>query len=627
MDDERKTAELESVSEHAEALRHRASEAELQHEKLTATLARVKAEKDAVDNVRRSVEQELERARVELSALRGRARGDDGHAGFEVEKLLAALGSTLDQVVAAAHPPLPAAAGAVGDGALVPAGGIAASSTGRASPSPSLSLARMDGLPLSERVDLTVRRLGDLRAAHREEGKLRRALEERCDGLAKEAAALRAAADDAAAQARRAQQAGADKDLQLKERARELADAQAELSRRGEELERLRQEDTSLGGTLEVERRARQKASQDAQAKDGELLAVRGELEAHKAAHAKAAEQLQATRQRLQEATVELEGHTEQLRLAKASNLKLNVTLEQLERGAEAEAAERHALERRLEEAEAQRAVAAQLRAQLQQAQDALSAGKVALREDQEGKQDVEGKLVRTARDLDGSRRALHAAEVRHAELSREKSALQAENGELRAACDKARERAEQEFALRMQTEATVEALRRASSESRLLSQDLTERESRAELQAAHAEEEKRTLRTSLVALKATYEEKDRERVSEANARKRAEAELTKCRAAVDKAQADLSVELARSKAVRVEGKRARKQVLDAVALLRRALSPWPAPSLTAAPPGRSLPAGAGRRGAAARGGHLGPGRRRGHGHRPPRRRRRWWWW
>jgi len=299
----------------------------------------------------------------------------------------------------------------------------------------------------------------------------------------------------------------------------------------------------------------------DAQAKGGELLALRGELEAHKAAHAKASEQLAATRQRLQEATAELEGHTEQLRLAKASNLKLNVTLEQLERGAEAEAAERHALERRLEEAEAQRAVAAQLRAQLQQAQDALSAGKAALREDQEGKQDVEGRLARTARDLDASRRALHAAELRHAELSREKAALQAENGELRTACDKARERADQEFALRMQTEATVEALRRASSESRLLSQDLTERESRAEMVAAQAEEEKRTLRSTLVALKASYEEKDRDRVSEANARKRAEAELAKCRAAVDKAQADLSLELARSKAVRVEGKRARKQV------------------------------------------------------------------
>ena len=89
----------------------------------------------------------------------------------------------------------------------------------------------------------------------------------------------------------------------------------------------------------------------DAQAKGGELLALRGELEAHKAAHAKASEQLAATRQRLQEATAELEGHTEQLRLAKASNLKLHVTLEQLGRGAEAEAAERHALERRLEEA------------------------------------------------------------------------------------------------------------------------------------------------------------------------------------------------------------------------------------------------------------------------------------
>ena len=53
------------------------------------------------------------------------------------------------------------------------------------------------------------------------------------------------------------------------------------------------------------------------------------------------------------------------------------------------------------------------------------------------------------------------------------------------------------------------------------------------------------------------------------NAKRRIEAEWGKTKAAVDKAQSDLSLELARAKAVRAEGKKARKQILDAVGVLR----------------------------------------------------------
>ena len=91
----------------------------------------------------------------------------------------------------------------------------------------------------------------------------------------------------------------------------------------------------------------------------------------------------------------------------------------------------------------------------------------------------------------------------------------------------------------------------------------------KAEQLAVHSEEEKRTLRSSLVALKSAYEEKERERVSEMNAKRRMEAEWGKAKAAVDKAQTDLSLELARAKAIRSEGKKARKQILEAVGVLR----------------------------------------------------------
>ena len=97
------------------------------------------------------------------------------------------------------------------------------------------------------------------------------------------------------------------------------------------------------------------------------------------------------------------------------------MSLEQLERCAEADNVARLALEKRLEEIEPLKSTVALLKSQLQQAQGALTAGQLALREDKEGKHDAEGKLAQAARDLDTNRRALHNADLRFTEITREK--------------------------------------------------------------------------------------------------------------------------------------------------------------------------------------------------------------
>ena len=116
---------------------------------------------------------------MELGALRGRGhnRGDDNEkAGFEVEKLLAALGSTLDQMASSSSSSYPPTSGGVAGGGV--AGGVAgvASSSaagglntsndtaniltlttgggnGRVSPSFARQGLGPDSAPLSERVE------------------------------------------------------------------------------------------------------------------------------------------------------------------------------------------------------------------------------------------------------------------------------------------------------------------------------------------------------------------------------------------------------------------------------------------------------------------------------------------
>ena len=72
-------------------------------------------------------------------------------------------------------------------------------------------------------------------------------------------------------------------------------------------------------------------------------------MESQKSTNTKTLDQLNSIRERLTEATVEAEEKGEQLRILKGHNLKLNVTLEQLERGSEADSRDRVTLEKRYE--------------------------------------------------------------------------------------------------------------------------------------------------------------------------------------------------------------------------------------------------------------------------------------
>ena len=73
----------------------------------------------------------------------------------------------------------------------------------------------------------------------------------------------------------------------------------------------------------------------------------RSELEGQKMSNAKTQDQVSELKHRLDSTVEELEEKGEQLRVVKAHNLKLNVTLEQLERGSEVDTMSRLTLEKR----------------------------------------------------------------------------------------------------------------------------------------------------------------------------------------------------------------------------------------------------------------------------------------
>ena len=69
---------------------------------------------------------------------------------------------------------------------------------------------------------------------------------------------------------------------------------------------------------------------------------------------------------------------------------------------------------------------------------------------------------------------------------------------------------------------------------------DQSEREVRTEVLLNQSEDEKKTLKSSLVALQNAYDEKEKVRMSEMIGKQRAEAELVKMKILIDKANNDL---------------------------------------------------------------------------------------
>ena len=561
VEDEKKASELETQAEQLQAMRKKNSDHEFQIEKASAAADRLRAEREAMDNVRRSVEGELDRCRIELSGLRTQARDteQDGQAAFEVEKLLGALKTTMDQLSASI-------AVASSSGGTAP---TARSSPFTKTPTHLEDSGNSIALSLSVRVDSAVTRLGELRSWAREDAKIRRNTEEKLITQEQDIAANQAAAEDVQKQLRKALSQSSEREMEIREKMKEITELRYDSDRKDEEIEKLRKEDSSLGGTLEIERRSRQKQLAELHARDGELMFLRSELEGQKNGNTKTLNLLSELKARLQEASEEVEEKGEQLRVVKAHNLKLNVTLEQLERGSEADNRDRVTLEKRVVSTDSMNSVISGLKSQLGAAEDTTRGLREQLRGLVESKIELEARHTQALKDIESNRKVLHSSEIRHNEILKEKSALVSESFELRSALAKAKDRTDHEYTLRLQTESNVETLKRASNENRLLTMDYTEREGRTEMLYVQGEEEKKTLRSSLVALQSAYDEKERARLSEISLKQRAEADLVKYKAMMEKANFDLADSTARAKALRTEGRKARKQILECVSLVR----------------------------------------------------------
>lgn len=585
LDVDKRNEEIGFANEQLQETRLRITESELNHERTSSLLGRTRAEKEALDNVRRSLESELERSRAEVIAMREctKVLDDENRSSFEVEKILAALTTTMDQIVSTSGT---SAAAALRSNlntsvdqnleALAAAAGSAASSfisVERGALTTVSCTAGGQDVPLAARVDTAVKRLSNLRHWAREEARSKRMLDGQLEALTLDVSSAQASADEAQRQLKQMLQSNTHRDKELKEKTAELLEKELELRRVQEMLQHLQTDGSSVHVRLEDEKKRGMYLAEQVAAKDQLIAALRGEVESRSGNLNRLQEQAQTANEQLAAALEESAKRAEQLRVAKTNSERIMSTMEQVERGAAADKRERENAERRCVEAEEQLASLNRIRARAAEMEDQLTVAKDESKAATRAKVAAEELTSSLQHELYSSQKKVISLEHRIETIMQEKNTFVDEVAETRRKIALAKQYADQERAQRMKADAAMALLKRSGEENRVDLVEYATMAEEAENVQSRAEEEKRSLRSKINELKHICDAKETLRVSEQNDRKKLESDIKQLKTALAKRNAELASSSNYSSQLRSEGRHARQLVMHAVKHIREILT------------------------------------------------------
>ena len=587
---EKRTDDLHVVNEQFAEMQQRITEGELNHERTSTLLGRTRAEKDALDNVRRSLESELERSRAEVISLREctKAIDQEQRSSFEVEKMLAALTTTMDQIVSTNSNSAGLRTSLLLNSSTEQnlTGLLVATAAGTANSSfvsmdsqqqqqraGALTVISDSEAPLASRVDTAVKRLISLRHWSREEARAKRILESNLESASADATAAQQSAEEAQKQVKQLLQTATQRDKELKEKTSELLERELEVRRLQEELDRLKNDGTSISGRLESEKKLGLTLTEQLAAKEHESARLTAELESRTQTVTKLQEQLQSANEQLATALTETERRAEQLRVAKSNSDRIMATMEQIERGAASDKIERESAERRCAEAEEQLASMSRLRSRAAELEQKLVTSKEECKAAHRAKVAAEEHSVSLQQNLDIAHKKVSSLEHRIETIKLEKNTFVDEVAETRRKIALAKQYADQERAQRMKSDAVMALLKRSGEETRVDMVEYATMAEEADSLQSRAEEEKRSLRQQINQLKYANEEKESLHLTEMHDRKKLESDIKQLKTALAKRDAELASSSNYSAQLRTEGRHARQLVMNAVKHIREILT------------------------------------------------------
>jgi chromosome segregation ATPase len=253
--DESRLREIEALQSHIETLQRKASGSEIELEKSSSTIMRLRTENNGLETVRRTLEAELARCRDELHEYHAQPTQskESVQLSYELEKILVAIGSTLDQF-------------------------SSGSSDGKKLEETASAIVSKADVAIASRVDFVLRRLGDLRSWAREELRGKRSLEEKCVDLGKDLTAMQLRSSESLNTLKAELRAAVEKEIVLQEKVNSYSRIETDLKRKNDEVEKLVNSLRQVTLQLEDSKVSCHKYATENQAKSLELERVADKL-------------------------------------------------------------------------------------------------------------------------------------------------------------------------------------------------------------------------------------------------------------------------------------------------------------------------------------------------------------
>lgn len=351
------TTELATATNELTNARTKISNLEMQVEQWSADARRVKMERDNLLDLRNTLQSEVETARAEanvaMEKLRTRKSDDDVRASFELERLLAALGATLDNVCGASShvPRIMEGAGALD----ISVQSMTRDRQPHHHQSLNSSFSSMDSAAgvstIANRVEISVKRLTELRGLSRDEKRAKRQLEDKLQVLQHELEALKISTAQEKEEFRLAISEHIAKEKAVSQQLQYMDGISAQNVRLQDEINRLRQDMDGFSSGVDVDKKSLYGALSTVREKESELDHYKELLSDKMAECSSKADKIAGMESDIQDLKRRLDEKEESLRSVTSSGVRLQGTVDRLENSLERIKKEKAELEKKLKSA------------------------------------------------------------------------------------------------------------------------------------------------------------------------------------------------------------------------------------------------------------------------------------
>jgi chromosome segregation ATPase len=346
MEKEELGAELMSFQADNATLQSKITNLEIQVEQWATDANRIRTERDALADIRTSLQSQLDSARAEAAFANDKSRhrqsDDDLRATFELERLLAVFGATLDHLQTtldiSAHTTLGAGTTLLLENgqSTGPIHGAATVASGTFNKRSQLSQSSettelASTLSVTDRVEQTVRRLTDLRSWSRDDRRVRRQLEDRIASLEQELESFTLSSKLEADALRLALAEHDEKEKETLQRLSEFEVMRAQVVKYEEEMSRHRRDKELLLSTLDNDKRSLYTASSTLQNQDFEIQKLQEQCQDKNKEIQEMQQHLQEVSQQNRDFLASGEKKEEAIRQLKALNTRLQDSAERQE--------------------------------------------------------------------------------------------------------------------------------------------------------------------------------------------------------------------------------------------------------------------------------------------------------